>query len=244
MKAKRIPKKITSYLMLLCALFITTSLIAQKTVDAKDILDVIKNGKDVSYENVTITGTFDMTFMDDKLPNLPKKHKWYKNGGSNSVEEQIEGKILFINCVFNDNVFAYIHDEDSKYTFIANFEDDVKFTNCTFNGNALFKYSDFERSADFSGSKFKENTTFKYAKFDENVSFANTTFDEDAIFKYSEFRRGVSFNNANFKGNLNLKYTKVKGDFNVKGMDVAYDINSKYTKINGESFTKYLVQNN
>ncbi len=243
MKTKMNSKKITTYL-LFCALFITSSLMAQKTVDAKEILSAIKNGKDVSYENVTITGVFDLTFMDEKASDLPKKRKWYKNNGSNSIEEQIEVKVSFVNCVFNDNVFAYIHDEDSEYTFIANFEDDVAFTNCTFNGNALFKYSDFERNADFSGSKFKENTTFKYAKFDKNVSFSNTTFDEDAIFKYSEFRRGVSFSNAKFKGNLNLKYTKVNGDFDVKGMDVSYSINTKYTKINGESFNKYLVNNN
>jgi len=181
MKTKRTPKNITTYVFLFCALFMATGLVAQKTIDAKEILSAIKNGKDVSYENVTITGTLDLTFMDEKAPELPKKRKWYKNNGSNSIEEQIEGKISFVNCVFSDNVLAYIHDEDSEYTFIANFEDDVAFTNCTFKGNALFKYSDFERDADFSGSKFEENTTFKYAKFDKNVSFANTTFDEDAV---------------------------------------------------------------
>ena len=222
-------------------LLLTTSLSAQKTIKASQILDDIKQGKNVSYENITITGTLDMTFMDHKLSELPKKHKWYNNGGSNSVEYQVEGKVSFVNCVFEDNVFAYIHDEDSKYTFIANFENDVQFENCTFKGNALFKYSDFERSADFSSSKFKENTTFKYAKFDESANFSSTVFEEDAIFKYSEFSRGVSFNNAKFKENLNLKYTKVNGDFDIKGMDVAYEIDSKYTKINGKGFSKHLL---
>ena len=234
-------KKSISFITLILLLAFTSSIVAQRTVSANSILSDIKNGKDISYENVTITGVLDMTYMDEKLPELPRKHKWYKNGGSNSVEEQIEGKVEFVNCVFDDNVFAYIHDEDSKYTFIANFEDNVKFVNCTFKGNALFKYSDFERGADFSGSEFKENTTFKYAKFDEMSSFADTEFDEDAVFKYSEFRRGVSFNNTKFRGNLNIKYTKVRGDFDIKGMDVAYDINSKYTKINGDSFNKYLL---
>jgi hypothetical protein len=241
MKTNKTPKRITSSITLFFALFIVTSLVAQKTVNAKDILDDIKNGKNVSYQNVTITGTFDMTFMDGQLSELPKKHKWYNNGGSNSIQYQVEGKVSFENCVFEDNVFAYIHDEDSKYTFVANFEDDVQFKNCTFKGNALFKYSDFERSADFNGSKFKENTTFKYAKFNEAANFAGTVFEEDAIFKYSEFRRGVSFNNAKFEENLNLKYTKVNGDFDIKGMDVAYDIDSKYTKINGKGFSKHLL---
>ncbi len=237
-------KQSTSLMIFLITVLTSTSMLAQKTISADDILSDIKNGKNVSYKNVTISGNLDMTYMNEKLPELPKKRKWYKNGGSNSVEEQIEGKVSFVNCIFEDSVYAYIHEEDSGYTFIANFEDDVKFANCTFKGNALFKYSDFEKNADFNGSKFKENTTFKYAKFSENANFASTTFDEDAVFKYSEFSRGVSFNNADFKRNLNLKYTKVNGDFDVKGMAVGYDIDSKYTKINGQGFSKHLLESN
>jgi len=224
-------------------LLLATNLSAQKTVKASNILDDIRQGKNVSYENVTITGTLDMTFMDDKLSELPRRNKWYNNGGSNTVKETIEGSVSFVNCVFKDNVFAYIHDEDSKYTFVANFENDVKFENCTFKGNALFKYSVFESNASFKGSEFQENSTFKYAKFDTKVSFANTTFDEDATFKYTKFKRGVSFNNAKFRSNLNIKYTKVRGDFDINGMDVAYDIDSKYTDINGNGFSKHLLKN-
>ena len=225
-------------------LFLSASnLTAQKTVKASKILDDIKQGKNVTYQNVTITGTLDMTYMNDKLPELPQKSKWYNNGGSNTVKEMIEGKISFVDCTFEDNVFAYIHDEDSKYTFIANFENDVIFKNCTFKSNALFKYSHFEQDTNFEGSIFKENTTFKYAKFDTKANFSNTVFEEDATFKYSKFRNGVSFNNARFEENLNIKYTKVNGDFNINGMDVAYDIDSKYTDINGNGFSKHLLKN-
>jgi hypothetical protein len=230
--------------VLLCTFFtfiFTSNALAQQTVKASDIMRDIKIGKTVSYDNVTITGTLDMTFMNEKLPDLPKKRSWWKNGGSNSVEEQIEGSVSFTNCTFEDNVYAYYHDEDSGYTFIANFENDVNFVNCTFKGEALFKYSNFERNADFNGSKFSKVTTFKYAKFNQNVNFANTTFDEDAIFKYSQFRDGVSFNNAKFNDGLDIKYTKVSGDFDIQNMTVANDIDSKYTKINGTGFSKYLL---
>lgn len=223
-------------------LLLTTNLLAQKTVKASQILDDIKQGKNVSYDNVTVTGTLDMTYMDHKLPELPKRNKWYNNGGSNTVKETIEGSVSFLNCVFEDNVFAYIHDEDSKYTFVANFENDVKFENCIFKGNALFKYSDFEGNTSFKGSEFQENSTFKYAKFDTKANFANTIFNEDATFKYTKFRNGVSFNNARFEENLNIKYTKVNGDFNITGMKVSYDIDSKYTDINGKGFSKYLLE--
>ena len=241
MKTNQSSKKRTVLVSLLLTLFLTTSIIAQQTVRASDIISDIKSGKTISYNNVTITGDFDMTFMDEKLPNLPKKHKWYKNGGSNSIEEQIESKISFTNCTFENNVYAYFHDEDSKYTFIANFENDVTFANCTFKGEALFKYSDFERNADFKESKFNQRSTFKYAKFHENVSFAGTNFNEDAIFKYSHFKKGVSFNNATFEDNLDIKYTKVRGDFDTTNMSVSNDIDSKYTNINGKGFSKHLL---
>ena len=241
MKTNQSQKKRAIIVSLLVTLFLTTSIIAQQTVSASDIINDIKSGKTINYTNVTIIGDFDMTYMNEKLPDLPKKRKWYKNGGSNSVEEQIESKISFTNCSFEDNVYAYFHDEDSGYTFIANFENDVAFTNCTFKREALFKYSDFERSADFKGSKFNMRSTFKYAKFHENVSFAGTNFNEDAIFKYSHFKKGVSFNNAVFEDNLDIKYTKIRGDFDTTNMSVSNNIDSKYTNINGKGFSKHLL---
>lgn len=243
MKTNQSIKKLTVLSFILFAFLFSTNVFAQNTVKASDIMKDIKMGKTVSYDNVTITGVLDMTYMDEKLPELPKKHKWWKNGGSNSVEEQIEGSVSFTNCTFQDNVYAYFHDEDSEYTFVANFENDVKFANCTFNGEALFKYSDFERNADFRGSSFGDRTTFKYAKFNNNVSFANTVFDEDAVFKYTEFKDGVSFNKATFKDDLDIKYTKVKGEFDISNMTVSNDIDSKYTKINGKGFNKSLLDN-
>lgn len=242
MKTNQSIKKGTASIFFIVMLFSLSTVFAQQTVQASDIMKDIKMGKKVSYDNVTVKGTLDMTFMNEKLPDLPKKRKWWKNGGSNSVEQQIEGSVSFTNCTFEDNVYAYYHDEDSEYTFVANFENNVAFTNCTFKGEALFKYSDFERNADFRGSKFSDRTTFKYAKFDNNVSFANTVFDEDAVFKYTEFKDGVSFNKATFRDDLDIKYTKVKGEFDITNMSVSNDIDSKYTKINGKGFNKYLME--
>ena len=229
----------TNFWLFIFLICFSTSMYAQTTVSAETILNDIKNGKSITYENVTIKGVLDMTFMEDKLPDLPKRKRWYNN--SNSIEQQIEGKVSFVNCVFEDHVYAYFHDEVSKYTFIANFEDNVAFTNCDFKGKALFKYSDFERNADFKGSKFSERTTFKYANFSTHVSFANTIFDEDAVFKYTEFKKGVSFNKALFKDDLDIKYVDVNGDFDASGMKVNRDIDAKYANINGESFTKFLM---
>ena len=232
--------QLMSLLFIIC---LSTGAVAQQTIQASDILNDIQEGKNISYENVTISGALDLTFMDEKVSELPKKSKWWKNG-NNTVEEEIESRISFVNCTFSDDVLAYIHVESSGYTFIASFENDLKFENCTFSDKAMFKYSEFEGDTSFAGTKFQDDSTFKYAKFDNMANFENAVFSEDAIFKYSKFSEGVSFNNTRFEDNLNIKYTKVKGKFDTNNMFVGGDVDAKYTSINNESFTKQLLNKN
>lgn len=249
-----------------CLLFISSIAFAQKTVEASDIMKDIKAGKAISIKNATIIGVLDFTYMDEAMRKLPakKKNSWWNSGNSdNSIKKLIDVKISFTNCTFQNDVLAYIPDEDSGYTFVASFEDIAIFKDCKFKRKAMFKYSRFERDSDFSGSSFNEDTTFKYAKFDKDISFENTTFDEiatfkyakfsnnvsfsnavfkdSATFKYTNFNNGVSFKNSSFEEDLNIKYMKVSGDFNITNMKVAYEIDSKYTKINGKSFNKYII---
>ncbi|WP_439127668.1 pentapeptide repeat-containing protein [Polaribacter sp.] len=257
--------------LLTLSLFLTTTFsFAQKTIEASDIMQDIKDGKNISYKNATIVGVLDFTYMDDALEKLPKRKKksgWFNwnsnNYSTNQVKKMIDVNISFVNCIFKNDVLAYIPHEDSGYTFTASFEDNAIFKNCNFERKAMFKYSRFESNTDFSGSSFDDDTTFKYAKFDDEISFANTAFDETATFKYAKFSNNVSFSNALFKDSatfkytkfydgvsfentkfeedLNIKYTQVSGDFIITNMDVAYEIDSKYTKINGKSFSKYLI---
>ena len=67
----------TVFSLILFAFIFSTNAFAQQTVKASDIMRDIKMGETISYDNVTITGTLDMTFMNEKLPDLPKR----KNGG-------------------------------------------------------------------------------------------------------------------------------------------------------------------
>lgn len=228
---------------MLLTLFTIGAHAQSNTVNASEIMDAIKKGKEVSYENVMVTGVLDFTFMDEKLPDLPTRRRWWRSGGDNTVNEVIESKITFVNVTFAQDVIAYYHDDRSEYTFTADFENDVVFKDCTFERDAMFKYSEFERNASFQGSEFMDDTTFKYAHFEEKVSFTGTKFDEDAIFKYTKFRRGVSFEEARFERSLDMKYTEVRGDFDIKGLYVRWDIDTKYTKINGRGFSKYMLDN-
>ena len=255
--------------IMLIALILTTFFsFAQKTIEASDILKDIKAGKTITIKDATINGVLDFTYMEDALEKLPRTKKnswffWISGNSTNQIEKSIDIRISFTNCTFKNDVLAYIPDEDSGYTFTANFEDEAIFKNCSFERKAMFKYSRFESDSDFSGSSFNDDSTFKYAKFDKNSSFSNTKFNEIATFKYAKFSRnvnfsnsvfkdtatfkytkfndGVSFKNTNFEEDLNIKYMQVSGDFNITNMNVAYEIDSKYTKINGKSFSKNLI---
>ncbi|WP_425391934.1 pentapeptide repeat-containing protein [Ekhidna sp.] len=231
--------KIRIAMLVLFSMFLLRAF-AQKQVQASQIMEDIREGKSISYSNATIIGELDFTYMAEKLPELPRKSKWW-NGDGNTVEESIDVSISFVNCVFEDDVLAYIHEDQSGYTFVADFDREVTFSNCEFQRKAMFKYSDFDGRADFSGSKFQRETTFKYAEFDEMADFSNTYFDDDATFKYAQFDEGASFNAAIFEESWNIKYLKARGDFDISNLKVNDDIDAKYTKINGQSFTKYML---
>lgn len=255
------------FILLFLLTLITSFSFSQKKIEASTILNDIKERKSISYENATIVGVLDFTYMDEALEKLPRKKKkswWNKGDSSNNIKKLIDVKISFINCTFKDDVLAYIPDEDSGYTFTADFENIAIFKNCNFERKAMFKYSHFENDADFSGASFDDDTTFKYAnfleninfsntkfvetatfksaKFSKNVSFANSIFEDSATFKYTKFKNGVSFKNTKFEEDLNIKYMNVNGNFNITDMKVGYDIDAKYTKINGKSFNKHLLK--
>jgi len=229
-------------MLLLCAMVFTTSLSAQTKVAASDIMDAMRKGENITYENVTVTGILDFTYMDEKFEDLPRRSRWWRNG-DNEVEEQIESRISFKNVVFEDDVIAYYHDKRSGYTFTADFERSVSFEACEFRRDAMFKYSTFEEGANFAESEFNRETTFKYAEFEDMADFSKTYFDDDAMFKYTEFKEGVSFNSAKFDRSVDMKYTKVRGDFDITDMDVRWDIITKYAEVNGRSFIRYLMDN-
>ena len=229
-------------LLLLCAMAFSTSLVAQEKISATEIMSAIKEGKDISYKGVTVTGVLDFTFMEEKLDELPRKSRWWRNG-DNEVKEFIESKISFQDVIFEDDVLAYYHDKRSGYTFTADFENSLQFENCKFTRDAMFKYSTFEQGANFAGSTFNRENTFKYAEFEGMADFSKTYFDDDAVFKYTEFKEGASFNAAEFDGSVDMKYTNVRGDFDIENMEVRWDIIAKYAEINGRSLTRYLINN-
>ncbi len=234
-----------------------------QSVAAQEIIDKALAGEDINYKNVTIDGIIDLTPYMEKKDDLPSS--FWSWGSSNSIDNTITGSIYFENCVFKDAFIAYFHDDDSEYTFTADFDNSVVFKNCQFKEAIAFKYSEFAREVDFSGSVisgeanfkyaefearadfsqviFNELANFKYAEYSEMVNFANTTFNEEANFKYAEMENGVNFSNALFNDFLNFKYTELEGEVILTNFQVKGDIDTKYTEVNGQDFSTYLLNN-
>ena len=249
-------------LILFFVLIASTFAIAQKTIDAKQISKSAKAGKDVVYDGVIVRGMLDFTNYSEEVDNLPTKSwRWWNTGSNYKNERVIEGKILFRNCTFKDDVIAYIVEQD-EYLFTASFDNEVVFENCTFKGLAAFKYSTFESKADFSDSRFEDEMNFKYAKFYRSANFSGVSSREEANFKYAKFNRmadfssvkvrdeanfkyakfngGLNIQDADFSSLLNFKYAAIDGDFNTGNVRIN-DLDTKYAKVNGASFSRYLL---
>jgi hypothetical protein len=249
------------YLIAIISAFFLGIGVSAQSIEASEIIAKAKAGDDVVYEGVTIVGDVDFTPFMDRKDDLPKRSWWGSN--DNRIENSISGKITFIDCIFRDDLLAYIHDDRSNYTFTSDFEQVIVFENCKFNGDVAFKYSEFFRQASFAGSIFEEDANFKYAEFEEPTDFSGCYFDEDANFKYAEFndrvsfastifeseanfkyleaKRDISMAQAKFEGPLNLKYAELNGEVDLTDMEVNGDLDTKYTDINGEEFSKYLL---
>ena len=245
-------------------LMLATIALAQNRVDAEDIIRQINQGQAISCEGAEIVGHLDLTNLDNRQQ-TESSGGLFGFGDNDTYESVVEVAVSFINCTFLDDVVAYYHDDREKATFIAHFEDDAVFRNCTFREASEFKYSEFSEDIDFSGSVFEDEANFKYAEFSEPPSFAEAVFEEDANFKYAEFPeetdfaaavfedeanfkyaefpRGASFEEAVFNDLANFKYSKFRTPLNLQNVSFNGDEDFKYTEVDGRSFTSYLLNN-
>jgi hypothetical protein len=116
------------------------------------------------------------------------------------------------------------------------FEDNVWFGRCRFNGYADFVLSKFKRDADFSVSEFNSSadftgsrfniTYFRWVQFNKETNFIDAQFAGKAYFNGSRFREDPFLDNATFQKELSLTRTRydklyIRWD-NIEG-GLAYD---------------------
>lgn len=247
-----------SHYLLLTLLAVSPAL-AQKTVDANEIIEKINRKEAVSYQDATITGDLDLT----NLANRREVREGNWRGESEEYRSTVEVPLTFRNCTFRGKVLAY-RTEESRLTKMTSkvfnadfteavtiegctFEDDAAFkystfeqralfTDNTFRDGALFKYSKFQSAADFSGSTFGDYADFKYTKFSESSTFRNVAFERYADFKYTKFDEGVDFRQARFASNADFKYTNFPRGTTFADARFDGSTDFKYTTLDGRRF--------
>lgn len=224
---------------LLLLLAATTLAHAQTRVKASEIIRQINAGEAVEYANAEIEGDLDLTDLHNTRPE--KGSGLFYFGSTQTFESSVRVPLKFTNCTFLGEVLAYYHLERRNETYVAHFERDVAFTNCTFRKGSEFKYSEFNGKATFAGSTFHREANFKYAEFSNGPSFSLARFEDGANFKYADFPRETSFEKAVFHGRTDFKYTKFRSPLNMDGVAFRGSEDFKYTKIDGRSFTAYLL---
>lgn len=248
-------------LPLLFALAALAPALAQKTIDAKDIIDKINRKESVSYQDATIRGDIDLTNLANRKES--REGNW---GDSRQYLSVVEAPLSFKNCTFTGKVLAYrTEDQDRRLIKVSNivyntdfaeavtfdgcqFEDDAAFkyslfsqraifTNNTFRNGALFKYTKFRNEADFAGSTFRDYADFKYTKFDESSSFRKVAFERYADFKYTKFDERVDFSQARFNSTADFKYTHLPRGTNFDDTRFSGSTDFKYTTLDGRKFS-------
>lgn len=230
-----------------------------QTMSANELIAKINAGETVNLRGVTIDGDLDFT----KLDNMRETNT---GGDRKSYRSTVNPAIRFTDCRFKDKVVGYDNAGNDNWLkknepiYHADFAGDVSFINCTFEDDALFKYSKFFADASFRGTEFQDQALFKYAHFDEYVDFSDTHFEDnanfkyteltdgvtfagaqfrdDAIFKYTELRREVSFAGAKFYGEANFKYIKFPTGTNLTNTSFGRDTDFKYATLGGKKFTR------
>ena len=247
---------------LLLTLVTAATTLAQKTVDAKDILARINQKEAISYQNTIITGDLDMTGLANRKE--VRNGDW--GGDQKNYLSTVDVPITFKNCTFKGKFLAYrTEDNDRKLlswnntVYNANFTEAVTIEDCqfeedaafkystfsqrvsfsgnTFRDGALFKYSKFDEPADFSGSTFRGYADFKYTKFNESSFFRNVAFEHPADFKYTKFDERVDFSQARFNSSADFKYTHLPRGTNFSNTRFEGSTDFKYTTLDGRKFS-------
>ena len=122
----------------------TISGILSKSYRSRKNISSINRGESVKITNAKIKGNLAFIDVEDK--------KGTNNGifgDSDTYECHVNVALHFKNCTFKDDVTGYLHEEGIDELCNAMFHEDVVFENCTFNGAALFKYSEFDKKSVF-----------------------------------------------------------------------------------------------
>lgn len=184
--------------------------------------DLIREGKDVFFKDVTFENDIDFT-------------RFEKNLISEGVYQvRISSSVTFQNCIFKGKVVTYSKDNDNIIT-LTSFQSNLSFIGCIFHEassfrassilgrtdftNSLFlKAANFEectffQNAYFRASAYHDELRFQNAVFMQKANFLNAEFDVTASFQHATFHSEAQFSSAKFRGYADFGLVSCHGDF-------------------------------
>jgi hypothetical protein len=192
-------------------------------VPAKEILDKIKNGASVDYNDRIIAGNIDVSKLDLKedIINRTKYEKealFLKDNVSivsstiKITNSKIKGSINMSNVIlknrvdftgsefYEDAVFEGSQFREDANFMEAEFSKGANFKGSQFLGNAHFMGSHFSGEAKFHGSRYIARADFEGSEFIGNAYFDYSTFGIITWFYRSHFKRYAQFSSSHFNG--------------------------------------------
>ena len=216
-------------------------------IESYKLIDQMKNGNAVKYENKVFIGNLDFTELYDKHNLISEDQETIKekiisyfidiNVSGNEIKYDVDVPVEFINCTFQGKVIGWVNDEETGASYNAVFQNETIFVKCIFIEEVLFKYSEFNGPTDFSENQYNKLVLFKYADFSEGASFEKSFFLKEANFKYTGFSGKTTFARSKFNGNANFKYTEFDDHVDFSNTIFLEEANFKYTDFSrGVSF--------
>lgn len=170
----------------------TVSAYAQKEVSYDELITQISQGKNLSYENVTIIGDIDLS----KLGSGTETGKYPENGKTVYVLSNfVKQPVSFKNCTFKGRlVFCYkTENSNEKREQRVEFTDDVIFQNCTFEKAADFELTNFDKAVSFEGSVFKEQPRFVRMGLYQKPNLDGMKLDKGCLFQFDQSKKEQVF---------------------------------------------------
>jgi hypothetical protein len=147
--------------------------------------DLILNGKDVYFKDVTFEEDIDFTKYS---PNLISEGVY---------QVRISSSITFHNCTFRGKVISYSKDNDQNIT-LCSFQSNLSFIGCIFHEEVSFRASSILGRTDFTNALFLKKTTFEECNFFQNAYFRASAYHEEIRFQNAVFFQKANFLNAGF----------------------------------------------
>jgi len=181
---------------------------------AEEIVEKIRKGEKVEYENVYIKGSLILSQFD--LP-VDENDRVVIKSDICIKYSRIEGKIDLRRSIFSNSVnISSTNIYGDAFFSQTTFHKEVDFTASQFNASASFAGTHFMRKAIFCATRFMKSASFNSAKFELESQFDNANFNLDVhfetvtFFEYAYFNRAKFGEEANFRGTTFLRNVEFK----------------------------------